>query len=270
MDIQLSIRHNLPSGDDLFAPARVVRFDPGRAVSVGADAACDCPIDDPATFAPRHFDVVPKRRGSGWTLQVRGEEGETGETYVNGKRAERETPLNSGDEIRVGHWTLLFHKIPSPGEYRVRRDMASRVTPVLLSAAVIAELVLIAWLPYRLQASSLWEAGRLRQETALAADALRAELRRAEAESGSMAEAAYELLGREMRALADYLHEHGRRLPKDEWQAVRATVSEYRKIKERVDLGLVVQPLPELTVDRAVQAAMRAGRQQPSPLRKNE
>ncbi len=254
MEIQVSIRNNLRDDGGPFVAARVERFEANRALSFGAAADCDCRIDDSQAFLPRHFELCPPASGGRtWTLRTASDEAEV---FINGEPAADGQQVRSGDELRVGHWTLLVHRTPRPGEYRFRRDRSGVVNRLLVAAVLVGELIVIVWLPQHLQASSLWETGRLRQETSLLIDNLRSELKPGNAPEDRMESAAYRLLAREVDHLSRFLQQHGRQLQHEQWRDVRHSVEQYRRIKDRIDHGLLVQPLPQINMQTAVQAVL--------------
>lgn len=254
MEVQLSIRHNLPAEGDVLGAARVERFAAGQPLSVGAAADCDCRIADAEAFSPHHFELrPPEGRHGEWTVQPGTD---SGEFFLNGRNAGGGERIRSGDEFRVGHWTLQFHRVPTPGEYRHRPDWAAGVNRLLVTAVLVCELAVILWLPQHLQSSSLWETGRLRQDTALAIDALRRELKHPEGEEGSTAAAAYEVLAAELDRISLFLHKHSHQMGRDQWQEVRRTVEQSRRIKDRIDQGVLLQPLPKPDLATAVQAVL--------------
>ncbi|MFW5802865.1 MAG: hypothetical protein ACOCWJ_03010 [Verrucomicrobiota bacterium] len=256
MELHISIRNNLREGGDPFDAARVERFEADRSLSFGAADDCDCQIDDPAVFPARHFELLPPPSGGrSWTLRTISDEVAV---FINGEQAADGQPVGSGDELRVGHWTLLVHRIPSPGEYQFRSDRSGVVNRLLVVAILVSELIVIVWLPQHLQASSLWETGRLRQETSLLLDELSNELKAEKTPEERLESEAYSLLAREVDHLSRFLQEHGRQLEREQWRDVRHSVEQYRRIKDRVDHGLLVQPLPQIDMEAAVQAVLKS------------
>lgn len=254
MELHVSIRNNLRTDGDPFGATRVERFETDRTLSFGASDECDCRIEDPEAFLPRHFELFPpKSGGRAWTLRTVSDEAGV---FINGEHAADGQQVRSGDELRVGHWTLLVHRIPRPGEYRFRQDRSGVVNRLLVVAILLVELIVIAWLPQHLQASSLWRTGRLRQETSLLIDELSNDLKPGNAPKGRLESAAYSLLAGEVDHLSEFLHEHGRQLEHEQWREVRHSVEQYQRIKDRIDHGLLVRPLPKIDMETAVQAVL--------------
>jgi sensor domain CHASE-containing protein len=154
--------------------------------------------------------------------------------------------------------------VPSAGEYPYRRDIASVFNPALVLALLAIQAVLVLWLPRRIQASSLWETERLRQEVSYRVDVLRDELKNAGPDPDSVEQAAYDLLTREVRVLAEFLHEHGRDLDQSQWRSVQNTLEQFRNARRQIDEDQLLRPLPPLDLDRAVRAAATA-RPPPEP-----
>lgn len=87
----------------LFAPPLApVRVEPGREIVLGRSAECSLQL--PAASASRRHACVAWRDGA----VVLRDLGSTNGTFLNGARVSAETPLRSGDKIRIGGLEILF------------------------------------------------------------------------------------------------------------------------------------------------------------------
>jgi hypothetical protein len=87
----------------LFAPPLApVRVEPGREIVLGRSAECSLQL--PAASASRRHACVAWRDGA----VVLRDLGSTNGTFLNGARVSSETPLRSGDKIRIGGLEILF------------------------------------------------------------------------------------------------------------------------------------------------------------------
>jgi pSer/pThr/pTyr-binding forkhead associated (FHA) protein len=87
----------------LFAPPLApVHVEPGREIVLGRSA--DCSLQLPAASASRRHASVAWRDGA----VVLRDLGSTNGTFLNGERVSSETPLHSGDKIRIGGLEILF------------------------------------------------------------------------------------------------------------------------------------------------------------------
>ena len=84
----------------LFSPFRQT-LEAGAA-SIGRASDCTIPIKD-RYLSRRHAEIA--RDGSGWVVK---DLGSANGTYLNGDRIEAETPLKSGDRIRIGDTEIVF------------------------------------------------------------------------------------------------------------------------------------------------------------------
>ncbi|HUP48252.1 MAG TPA: SpoIIE family protein phosphatase [Thermoanaerobaculia bacterium] len=74
----------------------------GTPVSIGRASDCSLPIKD-RYLSRRHAEIVPV--DGSWLLK---DLGSVNGTYLNGMRVERDTPLRTGDRIRLGDTEILF------------------------------------------------------------------------------------------------------------------------------------------------------------------
>jgi serine phosphatase RsbU (regulator of sigma subunit) len=85
----------------LFSPFRQMLEGEGT-VSIGRASDCTIPIKD-RYLSRRHAEIVMEN--GGWLVK---DLGSANGTYLNGNRVERDSPLKSGDRIRLGDTEIVF------------------------------------------------------------------------------------------------------------------------------------------------------------------
>ena len=96
----------------------------GGGISIGRASECTIPIKD-RYLSRRHAEIV--LADGAWVLK---DLGSVNGTYLNGSRVERDTPLNTGDRIRLGDTEIVFEK-PEPTTDRFVAIVDSKATPTI-------------------------------------------------------------------------------------------------------------------------------------------
>ena len=141
MPFQFNIRHNIEAAADHFAEGEVRTFHE-RSVRVGRGEACECRLSS-EEFAHEHFVVDTGHEAGRVTLKP----SVGARVYLNQKEITDEADLRSGDEIRVGHWTLCFCRLYQKVELSKRSDLMSLFARAFVAAIIIGELLVVVWLP---------------------------------------------------------------------------------------------------------------------------
>jgi len=120
----------------LDGPAMGAQLEVTRSLAVlGSHSSADHPIagTDAAPVSPRHAALI--RSGAIWLL--RDLQSATG-TWLNGSRIVDDTPLNEGDEIRLGAEgpALRFQRVPAPAAKRSGTPWSAIVAVAVLLVAV--------------------------------------------------------------------------------------------------------------------------------------
>ncbi len=239
MPFQLSIKHHLDESEH-FAASRVESFE-GGPVRVGCDTACECRIDSDE-FAPVHFTLVEQSQQ--WLL--RREQGSA--VFLNQEPVEDGPALlHSGDEIRIGHWTVRFQIVhPSSGQaWRV--DFMANAAKVLIGLILLAELFIVLWLPQRIRSASLWEKEIAQQRTILLLDQLRTETRPT-AQGHGLDRAAMAVVAAELDQLARHVRTYESKLSRSQWRRIHDDLIRFSDIVANVqdDKAFPPTPAPEL------------------------
>lgn len=254
MAFQLHIRQNLDSARDHFGPGEVRRFE-AATVRIGADAACECPLDG-QEFAPCH---VLLRRGARVLDRVSACPQEGATTYLNGNLLTAPTPLRSGDELRVGHWTLRFQSIhEAPGHNRPF-NLMSGLAKAVIALILCLEVAVVVWLPRRMQEVAMWKT-QIEQHRVI--DLLEW-LRRVCRETASTSDfdrALKREIGLELQARADYVARYGSRLGPAQTRLLHEELTDFDRILKAVTKKALPPALPGIELDAGVQALLDAER----------
>jgi sigma-B regulation protein RsbU (phosphoserine phosphatase) len=105
----------------LATPAHYTFHD--EVVSIGRASECTIPIKD-RYLSRKHAEIDPAP--GNWVLR---DCGSANGTYLNGSRVESESPLRSGDRIRVGDTEIVFHCEPRTD--RMLAIAESKITPTI-------------------------------------------------------------------------------------------------------------------------------------------
>ncbi len=249
MSFQISIKNNIDSADNHFGASEVRTFDQ-PLVTVGSDPSCDCMIDEQGGAQPRHLSIVRSADGRNWTVVP-----EIGvELFVNAVKIHTATPLRSGDEIRLGHWTLKLRNVYGAAKQARRADLTARFSQILLGLILLAEIGIVAWLPRQMKHASRWEAEIARQRAALLLDQLR---REAETETGEpLARDAMKTVLDQLNKLAGFIRANEESLARSQWRQIEADLGKYTEIIERLKSGAAFAPMPELQVNSVIESIL--------------
>jgi hypothetical protein len=161
--------------------------------------------------------------------------------------------LTSGDLIRVGHYTFRFQRVRAGVAVARRADAMATFAKIILALVFVAELVLVYWLPRRLQESRLLAVNVLRHKAVRELDTLRATAKLGgEAPAGSLPALARAAVAEELDELTLYVRQSEKTLSGEQWQQIRTSLSSLNALVEQADSGEIGPPLPELDINRAV------------------
>lgn len=250
MAYQLHIRQNLESAGDHFGPGRVCRFDLPQ-VRIGSSDACECRIED-SSFAPCHV-VLRRLAGARERVAARPQEGAA--TFLNGQPLTSPTPLRSGDELRVGHWTLRFQRLHERVGLSLPFSLMSTLAKVAVALVLAAELLVVLWLPRRVAQSSIWGDEIARHRVTDLLDALRRRNRDSH-DAADFERALRREIDRELLARSTYLAQYGDRLSAQHQRQIYAELCAFERILAALAQGTLPAALPEVDVDSGVQALL--------------
>ncbi len=254
MAFQLHIRQNLDAARDHFGPGEVRRFEE-PLVRVGTDAACECRLETPE-FAPCHVLLRSGRRPLD-RVSACPESGAT--TYLNGDLLTAPTPLRSGDELRVGHWTLRFQSIHVATGRKRAFNLLSGVAKAAIALVLCLEVAVVLWLPRRMREVAMWKTQVEQHRLIDMLEWLRRVCRETES-ADDFDRALKREIGLELQARADYVARYGSRLGPAQTRALAAELADFNRILKAVKAKALPPKLPGIELDAGVQALLEEGR----------
>lgn len=251
MAFQLHIRENLQSASDHFGPGQILRFT-AETVRVGTAADCECRMADAATFSPVHLVI---RRSGGRPERVAVSPQDGAPAFLNGQPLAATTLLRSGDELRVGHWTLRFQRVHE--RVRVSRAFGlmsglARLAAVLL---VLGELAVLFLLPRYMSETAAWESQVARHRVTDLLESLRRRNRDSR-DAGEFERALRREIDREVQLRAAYMAQYGDRLSPARQRPIYEELQAFDRLLNEVSQGTLPPPLPTLDLDAGVKAVL--------------
>jgi hypothetical protein len=244
--IQIVIR---PQGDSpaaVFAPGELLSF-AGGPVRVGGDAGCECRL----AGAPALAATLRERPGGGWELEAAPEI----PWLVNGQPASERCAIGNGDELGGCGRTLHFHHLLPPVPYSRRADALALLAKGLIVLILVAEVLLVAWLPRQIRMARLWEDRIAKQKAVLLVDDLRERNHRAVARTPAE-QTARQFVGQRLDELARRLRRYQQALSRDQLRAVTADLELYQEALTALDDGRLFKAVPALPVDAALRGVL--------------
>lgn len=251
MPFKLVIRHNIGDDSDEFTGADVRHFDE-TDVSVGCDADCNCALDYPEEFLPRHFHIrfdeddgyllVPEKNAT---------------VFHNRKPVYAAQPLTSGDEIRVGHLVFRFQKEYRAARAARRTNLLEILAKVIIAGVLVLELYFIYWLPRRIQSERLLASSITRQQTVMLLDSTRQKARHMPRETGGFAQHATALILDELDRMAVFIRENEKEISDAQWQWFFNTTGKLNNSLHNIRAGTLEKPLPKPALEDAVKAVIQ-------------
>lgn len=248
----LTIRHDTEAANDHFGERKVLRF-ATSPVRVGSSPEAECRVAD-ETFPGRAFAIVDSAG------QLHLEPQSAVPLLTTGEAAAAGTELLSGDELRVGQWSFVIHKIYGDPEDRRRRTGLGRLARAMMLAVLLAELGVVVWLPRQVAAAARrgHELARLRvfgQVDELRGRADR--LARAEQETADpFAQALRWAITEDLDRRARYLRKHQYDLGPGQSQRMQQELQILAAALDRFDTGRFLQPIPPVDLEAAVRATL--------------
>jgi len=248
---QLHIRENLQSASDHFGPGQVQRFD-AETVRVGAAPDCECRMADASTFAPCHL-VIRRSAGRPDRVTVCPQEGAP--AFLNGQPLTARAPLRSGDELRVGHWTLRFQRIHERVGVSVAFGLMSGFARVAAVLLIVAEAGVLFWLPGYMTRTTAWDSQVARHRVSDLLDSLRRRNRDSR-DAAEFERALRRGIDREVQARASYMAQYGDRLNSARQQQIDDELRGFDRLLEALSQGTLPPPLPAIDLDAGVRAVL--------------
>lgn len=255
MPFQLHIRQNLDSARDHFGPGEVRAF-AGGTVRIGSGPDCECRMDA-AAFAPCQvvLEVGPRPAARVTASPCASPTA----TYLNQSPLAAPTVLRSGDELRVGHWTLRFLRVYDSAPRSRRFHVVSSLAKVAVAAILCAEVAMVAWLPQRMQRAAMWQAQIARHRVVDLLD----RLRRSNQDSRSAGDFERSLrreVDRELQARLEYVATYGSQLSAERTRLLYEELLGFERVLNGLAQGVLPPPLPGVELDAGVKAVLNARR----------
>lgn len=249
MPFQLHIRQNIEATAEHFARSEVRDYD-AATVRVGSAPDAECRIEA-SGFSPEHF--ILERSGQRFGQVLIAHPGSV--TYVNGTPVEDRCVLHSGDEIRVGHWTLTFQRLYSNARRSRRFGYLSLAAKILVAAIMISELLLVTVLPRRLHQATLWEHEITRQRIATLLDQLVRDNAKA-VETDPLAVALRKSVDRELQDRLSYLNEYNQVLSGAQNRRLFEELTDFAGIVGTPSAATLLSAPPAVDVDAGIRALL--------------
>jgi len=249
----LTIRHNLEAAEDHFGQNEVTRFD-GSSVRVGAGASCEQVVQD-AAFPELAFTIVVV------DAKLEFVPADTPEVFINGDAAGAARELLSGDEIRLGHWTFHIHKTYGEAGDSRRRTGLARLARLLVALVLLAELSIVVWLPRQVRAAAERGNSLSKLRTFALLDSLRRQIAAADdkgEEIDQIGLSARRAIGRDLDRRARYLRRYRDSLSSEQCLRMYRELETLATALDHLGTAGLLQPIPDVAVEAAVKAALRA------------
>jgi len=250
LSFQVNIRHNVDAASDEFGGG-TVRFLEGRRARIGGAPDCECPISDPELPGL----VCTILAEAGCYRVVFADETTSLPTFLNDSAVSGEAGLVSGDEIRIGHWTLRFQKVYDPVAHARDGGLLAAVTRVCVSLIFVGEIGVVAWLQLYMRRAALSGEDVSRHWAVIMVDSLRSANTVAEP-ADELERAARETLGRHLDRMARYIRTHEDNLSRRQWKALSEQIRKYVWVNVCLTNHTAFSPIPPLATDAGVRAAL--------------
>ncbi len=250
MAILLSIRNNLRDADREQESENVITCQHGP-VYVGSGPKCDCRLED-EDLPAQVFTLNSDEHGRHWCLEQLSRDVTV---YRNHDAVGGQVPVQSGDELRAGHWTVRCYKVHPAASRLGRTETIVTVVKSLLIAACLAQIGFIAWLPHQVRSSAVWNKEEMRQKTVMLLEQLRGN--EPSDAGGELRSDARALLEKELAKRASYVTENRGDIPLQQWRTMYADLVRIRKLRRRLGRKSLWRDAPQLNTAAAIDQILR-------------
>ena len=161
--------------------------------------------------------------------------------------------LRSGDKVTAGTAKLHFYTVRQQEKPSLASLFLARLSKTLVVLFVLAELWVLFVLPNQIRDNRFWKRAIDKQRISSMLDQLRRDVSKLEApEPGQKALQA--ALQAELDARVRYLRQYEDRMTRSQRRAMQEDLQEIQRLTGRLSAGQIMQPLPPLQTDQAVQA----------------
>ena len=250
MAFQLHIRQNLDSARDHFGPGEVRRFE-APVVRVGSEAASECRLEAPE-FAPCHLLLRSGVRTQN-RVSACPEDGAT--TYLNGERLMAPRALRSGDELRVGHWTLRFQSVHEEAGRNRSFNLMSGLAKAAIALILCLEFAVVLWLPRRMREVAMWKTQIEQHRIVDLLERLRRVCRETPA-PGDFDRALRREIALDLQARAEYVARYGSRLGPEQTRLLHEELTDFDRLLKASTAKALPPPLPTVALDAGIRALL--------------
>ncbi|MCK5803543.1 MAG: hypothetical protein KAI66_11955 [Lentisphaeria bacterium] len=251
MPFLLTIRHGVENAGDAFGRGDVRRFD-SLPIRIGGNESCACNIE--ASDAPPEVGVL---QADGTQGRVCFSPAAGVEVFVNDKLLSGTEAVRSGDEIRVGHWLIRFHRLYGSARRSRSANMLSVFAKVSVVLLLLAEVSIVFWIPAQARREFLWHVQLVRLRSSRALDHARKRVRGFKSDAPAL-RAIASAIETELDARARYLREHRDSMSVEQHQAMAKEIERLSAIVLAAKRGKALQAIPKLRTVETIGGVLNA------------
>ncbi len=252
MPFKLVIRHNIEQTADDFGNGDVREF-AGKSVTVGSGGDCDCAVGALPEVADFHF-TIHELSGHG-DFALHPEPGQT--LFLNNEPVLAvETVLTSGDEIRLGHYTLRFQNMHRAAGMARRADLLAIFAKILVAFILATELLVVYWLPRKFQNERILARQIQKQETIMLLDVLRRRAGKNSPDQQLNSQARLVIL-EELNSIAEFIRDNENQLSPQQWLRFNEYLLFSQMTLTRLESGGAFPELPSPALEAGAKAIIQ-------------
>ncbi len=161
--------------------------------------------------------------------------------------------LRSGDKVAARTAKLHFYTVRKQAKPSLSSLFLARLSKTLVVLFVLAQLWVLFILPSQIRDNRFWERAIAKQRISSLLDQLRRDVSKLEVPEAGQKALQAALLA-ELDARVRYLRQHEDRMRRSQRRAMQEDLQEIQRLTGRLSAGQIMQPLPPLQTDQAVQA----------------
>lgn len=250
MAYQLFVKNNL-SDQDHFSSGKRYDFN-DETIVIGSSQQAQCRIDD-AEVAPSQITIKP---GEPFQAVIH----DNRLTFLNDKPLEQNqtVELNTGDILRIGHWTCRLCKIRPQVGFNPNALLLSRIVKIVVALIIVLELFVIlsgsTWIGILNQRSSFLTKAQRHHHLSQQLDAINYKLKAmAEDTTFSPLEAATcKALSTEILKLRAYVLQHGFSISDTNQAQIQQLVMDYDIYIDKLKNRTLIQPVEPLQIEKTL------------------
>ncbi|HOG50093.1 MAG TPA: hypothetical protein PKY10_05850 [Lentisphaeria bacterium] len=161
--------------------------------------------------------------------------------------------LRSGDKVTAGTAKLHFYTVRKQEKPSLASLFLARLSKTLVALFLLAQLWVLFILPNQIRDNRFWERAIDKQRISSLLDQLRRDVSKLEAPEAGQKALQAALLA-ELDARVRYMRQYEDRMTRSQRRAMQEDLQEIQRLTGRLSAGQIMQPLPPLQTDQAVQA----------------